>query len=193
MGFWRSEGGILLPHPTALVVTCCAPLTAISFGYDFSHAPPFLLSAKGHTWLRCSCASALTTLRLRYQPFAGMIGAPNYLSLRLGQPAMTKHHILSYTKSPIRYGAFWSAFLSILFNNSIFSFAFLSLFDNQRMLEPGDGSNDLPAGRPLFPSEKKEKKKSDPSIPQTASWHSPPLSVPSRRGRRPLFRRAFRR
>jgi len=29
----------------------------------------------------------------------------------------------------------------------------------QRKLEPGDGSNELPAGSPLFPSEKKEKKK----------------------------------
>jgi len=38
------------------------------------------------------------------------------------------------------------------------AFAFLSLFA-QRKLEPGDGSNELPAGSPLFPSEKKEKRR----------------------------------
>ena len=43
-------------------------------------------------------------------------------------------------------------------NIIILNFAFLSLFA-QRKLEPGDGSNELPAGSPLFSSEKKEKKK----------------------------------
>ena len=62
-------------------------------------------------------------------------------------------------KNPILYGAFWTAHLSMLILNSFLTFAFLSLFDRQRKLEPGDGSNELPAGSPIFASEKKEKKK----------------------------------
>ena len=41
--------------------------------------------------------------------------------------------------------------------NIVYFVAFLSLFA-QRKLEPGDGSNELPAGSPLLPLEKKKKK-----------------------------------
>ena len=37
----------------------------------------------------------------------------------------------------------------------------------KRKLEPGDGSNELPAGSPIFASEKKEKKKRKPNIRST--------------------------
>ena len=63
-----------------------------------SPSPSRLLSANGHARFACSLASALTTARFRYQPFAVSLAATR-LFLENSQPALATRH---RSPSPLR-------------------------------------------------------------------------------------------
>jgi len=63
--------------------------------------------------------------------------------------------LLPHPTAPLGYFSLMGKVVGEGYLNFRFSFS----FDRQRKLEPGDGSNELPAGSPLFPSEKKKKRR----------------------------------